>query len=96
MAGRPPASVSISNNVLNVNALQRVDYVPREIYDAMQDDNRLIQNTVNCGGCNGRMSLVRRAESPEGLHGDAVAAIPGRPSEVDLSFSSAICQARRL
>jgi hypothetical protein len=75
MAGRPPASSTVSNAVLTRNALAVFDATPRELYAAMNDsfewikwlaEHRLIRNNNDCTKCHCAMGLVRRAESPDG------------------------------
>ena len=75
MAGRPAAPRNISNAVLTLNNLALLQCTPRDIYSVMNDKlqwlqwlakHRLIRNNNDCGNCNSAMTLVRRAEAPEG------------------------------
>jgi len=76
MAGRPQAPRSISNNVMPRNQLQLFHSTPLELYGEMNDpmrwltwlaEHRLIRNTNDCAVCQQGMTLVRRAEAPEGF-----------------------------
>jgi len=76
MAGRLQAPRSICNNVMPCNQLQVFDSTPRELYGKMNDpmrwltslaEHHLIRNTNDCAVCQQKMTLVRRAEAPEGF-----------------------------
>ena len=75
MAGRPPAPVHVTNNILEANVLQTFECTPSDLYDCMWDsmqrlmwlaEHHVIHNNTDCVSCHQPVSLVGRAESPDG------------------------------